>query len=133
MPVQRYAPPVSAEDLSERATAKCGHSGWPCVVLTKPGPGKVFLAAQPFSFLILTPLRVHRGHSYHLRLYLRILDLRMTICCAAVPLGGGWEEHETAQPACSQQSAMVLGFLGAVQWTKLSSRAMAAGGHLEHR
>ena len=127
MPVQGYAPPVSAEDLSQWATAKCEHCGWPCLVLTKPGPGQVFMAAQPFSSLILTPLRVHRGHSYHSRLHLRILDLRMTICYATVPLGGGREEHETAQPAFSQQPAMVLGFLEAVQWAKLSSRAWQQG------
>lgn len=90
------------------------------------------LGSTTISFLILTPLCVHRGHSYHLRLYLRNLDLRMTICCAAVPLGGGREEHETAQQV-GLQSAVVLGFLEAVQWTKLSSRAMAAGGYLERR
>lgn len=39
-------------------------------------------------------------------------------------------EHETAQPGCSQQYAMVLGFPETVQWTKLSPRAWQQGGTL---
>lgn len=65
------------------------------------------MAAQPFSYLILMPLCVHTGQGYHLRIYLRILDLRMATSCAVITRG----EYEPAQLGCSQQFGMVLGFL----------------------
>lgn len=72
-PTRSNTPPVSTEELSEPAKAPCKHQGLAMHCVTKPGPGKVFVTAQPFSYLILTPLCVHLGQGYHSRVYLRML------------------------------------------------------------
>lgn len=127
--IQSYGPPVSAEELSEWAIAKCEHQWLAIMVLTKPGRHKMTPQGVHDCSTIQLPLHVHTGQGYYSKVYLRILDRRMAISCTYVP-GRGARDSPTWLFTATCNGAWLPGSCAV---DRTASQSMAAAGHPECR